>query len=68
MNIIEIEKGWKLCALEYGEESPMENHGFMELAADNDNKRIYGTEAMIRTYGLDSILASCRGYVNKMGA
>ena len=65
MHVEPIEKSWNLCILEYGEASPLENHGFMELGADDENKRIYGTEIMIRTYGLDSIIAACRGYVNK---
>ena len=33
MRTIEIEKGWNLCILQHGEESPLENHGAFELAA-----------------------------------
>lgn len=65
MHIESIEKNWNLCILEYGEESPMQNHGAMELAADDENKRIYAAALMVSTYGLNSILAACRGYVNR---
>ena len=60
-----IEKGWILCALEYGEPSPLENHHAFELGADNPSKRIYASVTFIRAMGLDSILAACRGYIHK---
>ena len=65
MRTIEIEKGWNLCVLQHGEESPLENHGAFELGADDDNKRIYSAAVWVRTMGLNSILAACRGYVNR---
>ena len=66
MHTESIEKGWNLYILEYGEQSPMENHGAFELAADDENKAIFGSAAMIRTYGLDSIVAACRSYTNRL--
>ena len=65
MQLIEIEKGWNLCILAYGEESPLENHGAFELGADDENKCIYSAEVWVRTMGTNSILAACRGYVNR---
>lgn len=65
MHIEPIEREWDLCILEYGEASPLENHGAFELAADNAGKRIYGSAVFIHAMGLDSILAACRGYVDK---
>jgi hypothetical protein len=60
-----IEKGWNLAILEYGEQSPLENHGAFELGSDDENKLIYGSAALVRSMGLNSIVAACRGYVNK---
>lgn len=60
-----IEKNWTLCILEYGESSPLKNHGAFELGADDENKRIYGSETLIRTMGLNPIVSACRGYVNR---
>ena len=62
-----IEKGWSLRVLQYGEDSPLENHGALELGADDENKLIYGSETFIRAMGMNSIMAACRSYVNKKG-
>ena len=67
MKIESIEKDWNLCILEYGETSPLENHGAFELAVDNTGHRIYGSEVFIRAMGMDSILSACRSYMHKIG-
>ena len=66
MNIVStFENGWKLISIEYGEQSPLENHGAFELGSDDENKAIYASETMIRTYGTDSVIAACTGYAAK---
>ena len=59
-----IEQNWKLCILSYGEESPLEDHHAFELAADNDAREVWAAAVLVRTYGLDSILAACRRYIH----
>ena len=61
-----IEQNWNLCILEYGEKSPLEDHHSFELAADNDAKEVWAAAVLVRTYGLDSVLTACRGYIRHL--
>ncbi len=63
MTIMPLKKDWTLCVIEAGESSPMENHGFMELAADDENKRIFASETLVRAYGTRSVKQACLKYV-----
>ena len=58
-----INAGWHLCILKYGEPSPMEDHGPMELGADDATKRIFAHETLVVFYGTESVLKSCREYI-----
>lgn len=57
--------GWRLNILDYGEPSPLENHGAFELGADDENREIWAARAMVQTYGLRSVETACVAYANK---
>jgi hypothetical protein len=66
MDVIEtLEHGYKVIALAWGEESPLENHAAFEVGVDVENRAFYVSEGMLRTYGTTSVFNACRGYVNK---
>ena len=56
--------GWTLNVLQYGESSPLENHGAFELGSDDTNKEIWASETMLRTYGQRSVETACIAYAN----
>ena len=56
---------WTLNVLEYGEASPLENHGAFELGSDDTNREIWAYETMLRTYGQRSVETACIAYANK---
>lgn len=63
MQLIEtLNNGWKLIALHLDDVSPMENHGAMEVAADNENKALYIHDMMLVAYGTESVIKSCQSY------
>jgi hypothetical protein len=66
MTRIPIIKGWRLYIIEANEESPMEDHGRMELAADDKNKRIFAYDIMVITYGLKSVKCACNKYIRSL--
>ena len=57
-----FKNGYNLVVIEYGERSPMADHGAMEIAADDVRKRFYVHALLLHTYGLDSVQASCERY------
>lgn len=66
MNTIKLDStGWTLNVLEYGEPSPLENHGAFEIGSDDDSRELWASISMIRTYGLDSVKTACIAYANK---
>ena len=60
--------GWTLNVLEYGEASPLANHGAFELGSDDGSKSIWTSETMMRTYGQLSVETACIAYANKRNA
>ena len=54
--------GYTLLVIEYGENSPMDNHLGGEVAVDEANKTMYVHETFMVTYGADSIVKSCNSY------
>ena len=54
--------GYTLIALDYNDRSPMADHSAMEIAADDDRKRVYAHALLLHTYGLDSVKAACERY------
>lgn len=57
--------GWTLNVLAYGEPSPLENHHAFELGSDDESHSIWGSETLVRTYGLRSVKTACIAYANK---
>lgn len=57
-----INENPRLIALAYGEESPLQNHGGMEVAVDHERREFYVHEIMLWTYGTDSVIAACKKY------
>ena len=57
--------GWTLNVLEYGEASPLENHGAFEIGSDDENRALWTSETMKRTYGQRSVETACIAYANK---
>ena len=57
-----LKNGYTLIALDFSDRSPMADHGAMEIAADDDNKRFYAHTLLLHTYGLDSVKAACERY------
>ena len=57
-----FKNGYNLVVIEYGERSPMADHGAMEIAVDDAHKRFYVHALLLHTYGLDSVQASCERY------
>ena len=59
-----LKNGWKLYILEINEDSPLENHKTMEIAADDERKNLFAHEIMVITHGLDSVVNSCNKYAD----
>jgi hypothetical protein len=57
--------GWTLNILEYGEQSPLANHGAFEIGSDDDNKELWTSATVVRTYGLRSVETACIAYANQ---
>ena len=53
---------WSLFAITPGEQSPMHDHPFGEIAADDETKAFFVHESYLRTQGLDSITKACKLY------
>ena len=51
-----------LFAIEYGEQSPLANHGSMEVAVDTETGHFFIHEVMLVTYGTDSVIKACESY------
>lgn len=60
--ITTLNNGYALIAIEPCEDSPMENHKGMSVAADDENRRFYVYETMLICYGLDSVTNACESY------
>lgn len=58
----EVGNDWILVSIETGEASPMLNHLFGEIAADDQHRVFYVYELHARTIGTDSLLKACRQY------
>lgn len=58
----EFPNGYKLVALEYGDESPMQGHLGGEMVVDEKSKTIFGWDTFIVVYGLDSVVKACNDY------
>lgn len=63
MNTIALKNGYTLRIIPNGMASPMQDHGVMELAADDDARTFYAHAVMAATYGTDSLKAACIRYV-----
>ena len=62
LKIAELKNGFSVIVLEYGEKSPLENHGSFEIGADESGRAFYVHEIIARTYGTDSIISACARY------
>ena len=60
--IATLKNGYALVAIEPCEDSPMQHHKGMEVAADDENRRFYVYETMLACYGLDSVTKACEAY------
>ena len=50
-----------IFVIEHFEDSPMADHGFMEIASDEETGSFFIHETMLRTYGTESVIKSCKG-------
>jgi len=60
--VTNLTNGYTLIAVEPCEDSPMQNHKGMTVAADDENRRFYVYETMLVCYGLDSVAKACESY------
>ena len=63
MNIIkQLENGFSVVALSWGESSPLENHGAFKIGADHESRIFYVSEGLLRVYGTESVFSACERY------
>lgn len=63
MTLVRLRDGWHLAVLEANEQSPMAQHGGMEIAADDERKVLWAHALLIHTYGIASVRKSCDDYI-----
>lgn len=54
--------GYKVIAINPGEDSPMANHKGGEVAVDESSKTMFVYGVFVACYGLDSIMKACESY------
>jgi len=57
-----LSNGYEIRVLKHDAISPMQNHGPMEIATDQENGIFYIYEVMLATYGTDSVIKACEKY------
>ena len=60
--LLELPNGYVLYAISDKEPSPMENHLYGEIAADDEAKRFYVHQTFIHCNGLASVINACKRY------
>ena len=59
---MKLSNGYEIRVLKHGARSPMQNHGPMEIATDQENRVFYIYEVMLTCYGTDSVIKACETY------
>lgn len=57
-----LSNGYEIRVLKHDAISPMQNHGPMEVATDQENRIFYIYEIMLATYGTASVIKACESY------
>ena len=57
-----LPNGYSINVIEYGEQSPMEDHKGGEIAADDNLHAFYVYEVTVVANGADSIIKACNQY------
>lgn len=63
MDIIgKTKNGYKVVAINPGEQSPMKNHRGGEIAVDEESKTMFAWGVFVALYGTDSVMRACNSY------
>lgn len=60
--VTKLNNGYTLIAIEPCEDSPMEDHKGMSIAADDENRMFYVYQTTLVCYGIDSVAKACESY------